>query len=164
MSIDVADESGFTPKIDLAELSELASYVLAHMRIHPLAELSITLADEAESARLHREWMDLEGPTDVLSFPMDELAPTEPGQEPEEGMLGDIVICPQVARAQAHAAGHSTADEVLLLATHGILHLLGFDHVDEEERKEMFELQRTLLLTFLATRREKVTDITPTTT
>lgn len=164
MSIDVADESGFTPKIDLAELADLATYVLAQMRIHPLADLAITLADEAESARLHMEWMDLEGPTDVLSFPMDELAPTPPGQEPEEGMLGDIVICPQVARAQAHAAGHSTADEVLLLATHGILHLLGFDHVEEEERKEMFELQRTLLLTFLASRRENVTDITPTTT
>ena len=67
-------------------------------------------------------------------------------------MLGDIVLCPSVAEKQAATAGHATEEELLLLTTHGILHLLGYDHAEPEEEKEMFELQRQLLLTFLATR------------
>ncbi|MBP3223496.1 MAG: rRNA maturation RNase YbeY [Actinomycetaceae bacterium] len=152
MSVDVNDESGFQAAIDLAELSSLADYVLSQLRVHPLAELNILLVDEETSASLHVQWMDLEGPTDVLSFPMDELRPTPIGEEPREGILGDIVICPQVALKQARSSGHSVVDEVLLLATHGILHLLGYDHEEPEERAEMFELQRELLLTFLSKR------------
>ena len=132
----------------------MATYVLDHMRVHPQAELNVILADEASIERLHVDWLDLPGPTDVLSFPMDELRPAPPGEQPQEGMLGDIVVCPQVAARQAYNAGHSTAEEVLLLVTHGILHLLGYDHAQEDERKEMFDLQRRLLLTFLAQRRD----------
>ena len=154
MSVDVNDESGFTPALDLAEVSALATYVLDHMRVHPQAELNVILADEASIERLHVDWLDLPGPTDVLSFPMDELRPAPPGEQPQEGMLGDIVVCPQVAARQAYNAGHSTAEEVLLLVTHGILHLLGYDHAQVDERKEMFDLQRRLLLTFLAQRRD----------
>jgi probable rRNA maturation factor len=101
---------------------------------------------------LHVQWMDRPGPTDVMSFPMDELRPGRDGQEPEEGVLGDIVLCPGVAARQAAEAGHATEEELLLLTTHGILHLLGYDHAEPEEEREMFELQRTLLLTFLAGR------------
>jgi probable rRNA maturation factor len=96
--------------------------------------------------------MDLPGPTDVMSFPMDELRPGREGTDPQEGVLGDIVLCPSVAERQARDAGHATEEELLLLTTHGILHLLGYDHAEPEEEKEMFELQRQLLLTFLATR------------
>ena len=103
-------------------------------------------------AALHEQWMDLPGPTDVMSFPMDELRPGREGEEPVEGMLGDVVLCPAVARRQAAEAGHAVGDELLLLTTHGILHLLGFDHAEPEEKREMFDLQRTLLLTFLAQR------------
>ena len=67
-------------------------------------------------------------------------------------MLGDIVLCPSVAQQQAAEAGHTGVEEMLLLTTHGILHLLGFDHAEPEEEREMFELQRQLLLTFLASR------------
>ena len=95
MSVDVNDESGFTPALDLAEVSALATYVLDHMRVHPQAELNVILADEASIERLHVDWLDLPGPTDVLSFPMDELRPAPPGEQPQEGMLGDIVVCPQ---------------------------------------------------------------------
>jgi probable rRNA maturation factor len=98
------------------------------------------------------QWMDLPGPTDVMSFPMDELTPGHEGEDPEEGILGDIVLCPSVAQKQAMEAGHALEEELLLLTTHGILHLLGFDHAEPEEEKEMFDLQRTLLLTFLAGR------------
>lgn len=162
MSIDVNDESGFEPAVDLKEVSDLARYVFDKMRVHPQAELNVVMVDEVAMERLHIEWMDLEGPTDVLSFPMDELRPAPIGEEPKEGMLGDIVVCPQVAARQALKQGHATAEEVLLLVTHGILHLLGYDHAQEEERKEMFDLQRTLLLTFLAGRRDNPTAPEPT--
>ncbi|WP_216378075.1 rRNA maturation RNase YbeY [Arcanobacterium phocae] len=150
--IEVNDESGFEPAPDLEEISELATWVLDDLRVHPQADLSIVMIDEEAMSALHVEWMDLEGPTDVMSFPMDELRPTPLGEEPRPGMLGDIAICPQVAARQALAAGHNTMEEILLLTTHGILHLLGYDHAEPEEKKEMFDLQRRLLLTFLARR------------
>ncbi|MCI1675478.1 MAG: rRNA maturation RNase YbeY [Ancrocorticia sp.] len=162
MSIEVNDESGFLPAQDLQEISALATYVLDQMRVHPQADLNVLLVDEAAMERLHIEWMDLTGPTDVLSFPMDELRPAPIGEEPKEGILGDVVVCPHVAARQALQAGHSTAEEILLLVTHGILHLLGYDHAEEAEREEMFALQRTLLLTFLAARGRPFSDPTPT--
>ena len=150
MSIDVLNETEFS--LDELELVTLSRYVLEQMRVHPRAELCIRLVDEAAMETLHVQWMDLPGPTDVMSFPMDELRPGREGSEPQEGVLGDIVLCPSVAAKQARDAGHATEEELLLLTTHGILHLLGFDHAEPEEEKEMFELQRQLLLTFLATR------------
>jgi probable rRNA maturation factor len=126
--------------------------VLDELRVHPQAELSILLVTSEAMAELHERWMDEPGPTDVLSFPMDELRPGREGEPAEEGVLGDVVLCPEVAATQARDAGHSTEEELLLLTTHGILHLLGFDHAEPEEEKEMFALQRRLLLTFLASR------------
>ncbi len=150
MSIDVLNESGL--EVDELELVSCARYVLDRMRVHPRAELCLRLVDEPAMETLHVRWMDLPGPTDVMSFPMDELRPGREGAEPEQGVLGDIVLCPSVAAKQAREAGHATEEELLLLTTHGILHLLGFDHAEPDEEKEMFELQRQLLLTFLATR------------
>ena len=150
MSIDVNNESGVAA--DEAEISALARHVLDAMRVHAQAELSVVLVDEAAMEQLHRQWMDEPGPTDVLSFPMDELRPGSADRDAEPGLLGDVVLCPQVARRQAAAAGHSTEEELLLLTAHGILHLLGFDHAEPDEEKEMFDLQRKLLLTFLSTR------------
>jgi probable rRNA maturation factor len=94
--------------------------------------------------------MDEPGPTDVLSFPMDELRPGSEGQLTPAGLLGDIVVCPQVAAAQAETAGHEMINEILLLTTHGVLHLLGFDHAEPDEEKEMFGLQREILEAFYA--------------
>lgn len=162
MTIEVHDESGFTPPVELAEISALATFVLDQMRVHPAADLNVLLGDEKFIENLHIEWMDLPGPTDVLSFPMDELRPAPIGEEPTEGTLGDIVVCPQVAARQARNAGHSTAEEILLLVTHGILHLLGYDHVEDHDREEMFGLQRTLLLSFLASRGGPATAPEPT--
>ncbi len=143
MSIDVNNESG--TEVELGPLVAVARHVLARMRIHPLAELSIVLVDAAAMEQLHVKWMDEPGPTDVLSFPMDELRPGKDDEEPEPGLLGDVVLCPQVAATQATTAGHSTQDELHLLLTHGILHLLGYDHAEAAEEREMFDLQRTLL-------------------
>jgi probable rRNA maturation factor len=150
MSVEVNNESGVA--VDEAEVVALARHVLSAMHVHPQAELSVVLVDEAAMEQLHVQWMDSPGPTDVLSFPMDELRPGSDGEDSQPGLLGDVVVCPQVAARQARAAGHSTSDEMLLLTTHGILHLLGYDHAEPAEEKEMFELQRKLMLTFLSTR------------
>ena len=150
MSIEVNNESGVA--IDEGELALLARHVLAAMRVHRQAELSVVLVDEPAMEQLNRQWMDETGPTDVLAFPMDELRPGGEDDDPQPGLLGDVVLCPQVAKQQARAAGHSSEEELLLLTTHGILHLLGFDHAEPVEEKEMFTLQRQLLLTFLSTR------------
>lgn len=150
MSIDVLNESDFS--LDEMELVACATYVMGEMKVHPRADLCLKLVDEQAMEVLHLQWMDLPGPTDVMSFPMDELRPGRDGQEPADGVLGDIVLCPTVAERQAVEAGHATEEELLLLLTHGILHLLGYDHAEADEKREMFELQRTLLLTFLAGR------------
>jgi probable rRNA maturation factor len=150
VSIEVLNETDLV--LDEMELVACSRYVLDAMNVHPGADLCLKLVDEAAMEVLHVQLMDLPGPTDVMSFPMDELRPGRDGQEPEEGVLGDIVLCPSVAARQAAEAGHATEEELLLLTTHGILHLLGYDHAEPDEEREMFELQRTLLLTFLAGR------------
>ena len=143
MSVEVLNESG--TEVDVAGLSRLARFVIDQMRVHPQAELCIKVVDEATIAELNEHWMEKEGPTDVLAFPMDELRPGLVDEDPEEGVLGDLVLCPAVAERQAKEAGHSTADEIDLLTTHGILHLLGYDHAEPEEHAEMFGLQGQLL-------------------
>ena len=149
--IDVANESGTqVAGLTEAEVAACARHVLDAMHVHPLAELSVLLVDPDTIAVLHEKWLDLPGPTDVMSFPMDELRPGREGAPSGPGQVGDVVVCPQVAEEQARTAGHSTAEEVLLLVVHGCLHLLGHDHAEEEEEAEMFALQRRLLLQFLA--------------
>lgn len=146
MSIEIINETEHT--INEQQLLALADMVYQEMNIHPAAELSVMCIGPEPMEQLHLEWMDLSGPTDVMSFPMDELRPGEQGI-PSEGTLGDVVLCPQVAQKQAEQAGHSTADELLLLLTHGMLHLLGFDHEEPEDKAQMFELQDHLLASFL---------------
>ncbi|PRY02694.1 rRNA maturation RNase YbeY [Allonocardiopsis opalescens] len=153
MSIDVANESGMAA--DEETLAALARYVLDAMRVHPLAELSVVLVDEPAMTELHVRWMDEPGPTDVLAFPMDELRPGQEGGRSQEGLLGDVILCPQVAEKQAKEAGHSTEDELHLLCTHGILHLLGFDHAEPDEHKEMFGKQAELLAGWRESRGEE---------
>jgi probable rRNA maturation factor len=155
MSIEVNNESGAT--VDEASLTQVARFVLDTMGVNPLAELSIVLLDTDAMAALHLQWMDLPGPTDVMAFPMDgaDLTPERGGADvggpastdPRmgEALLGDVLLCPEVARAQAKAAGHSTDAELQLLCAHGILHLLGYDHSEPDEEREMFELQARIL-------------------
>ncbi|MDR2255817.1 MAG: rRNA maturation RNase YbeY [Arthrobacter sp.] len=147
MSVEVSNESGL--EADLEELTALAGHLLDALHVHPDAELSIVLMDEAAMEELHLKWMDLPGPTDVMSFPLDELRPGTPSSLSGPGMLGDIVLCPSVAAKQAAAGGHSMQDELDLLTTHGVLHLLGYDHDEPEAKAEMFGLQRELLEAFL---------------
>ena len=124
-----------------AAIVSAAAFALERMGIHPESELSISVVDEDAMTQLHIQWMDLPGPTDVLSFPMDEMKPFSSADGP--GVVGDIVLCPEFAAKQAVA--HSVEDEISLLTMHGVLHLLGYDHLEKEEEIEMFALQEKLL-------------------
>ena len=143
VSIEILNESD--ADIDVDHLAKLSRFVMDRLRVHPLAELCLKLVDEATIAELNEQWMGKEGPTDVLAFPMDELRPGLLDEEPEEGVLGDLMIAPTIAEKQGAAAGHGTLAEVELLTTHGILHLLGYDHAEPDEHREMFGLQAEIL-------------------
>ncbi|MBW8751352.1 MAG: rRNA maturation RNase YbeY [Propionibacteriales bacterium] len=150
MTVEVLNESG-VDLVDERRTQRLAAFVLERMRVHPQAELCVTAVDEDTIAELNAKWMDKTGPTDVLAFPMDELRPGKVNEEPEEGVLGDLVLCPLVAVRQAEEAvakgqtGYTATDELDMLTVHGILHLLGYDHAEPEEHEEMFGLQARLL-------------------
>jgi probable rRNA maturation factor len=137
MNIEITNLASI--KCDEDRIKGVAKYSLQRLELHPDCELSISLVEESEMSSLHMQWMDESGPTDVLSFPMDELKPNSAAQGP--GVLGDIVLCPSYAKTQAEAAGHSLQEELELLTVHGVLHLLGFDHRESEEERVMFAMQ-----------------------
>lgn len=149
--IEINNESGV--EIDETVLLRLTENNLAELHVSPDADVAIVLVDEGAMEALHVQWMDEPGPTDVLSFPMDELRPGTEDRPTEPGLLGDIVLCPQVAETQAVTAKHSTMEELILLTTHGTLHLLGFDHATPDEEREMFGLQRELIAAFHSSER-----------
>jgi probable rRNA maturation factor len=154
MSVEVNNESGV--EVDELALADLGRFVLDALRIDPLAEVSVLLVDVDTMAALHQQWMNLPGPTDVMAFPMDGVEvpaadrfdpSAPPGTDDGSGqaMLGDVVLCPAVAADQGSSAGHSTEAELQLLCAHGILHLLGYDHAEPDDEREMFELQARLV-------------------
>ncbi|WP_314430797.1 rRNA maturation RNase YbeY [Microbacterium lacticum] len=153
MTIEITNESGVD--VDETVLLRLTEHNLAELHVSPDADIAILLVDEGAMEALHVQWMDEPGPTDVLSFPMDELRPGTQEEPTPAGLLGDIVLCPQVAETQALAAKHSTLDELILLTTHGTLHLLGFDHAEPAEEREMFGLQRELIASFRSDERRR---------
>lgn len=143
MTVDLNNESGV--EVDENGLISVALFVLDELRIHPQAELSVVLVDEATMSAYHERYMNLPGPTDVLSFPMDELRPPSDDEDPPAGLLGDVVLCPAVTAAQAAQHGREADAEAEYLLVHGILHLLGFDHGTPDEKAEMFGLKDRLL-------------------
>jgi probable rRNA maturation factor len=153
LSIEIANESGVD--VDTDAVLAVARHALDEMGVNPLAELSVLLVDVGYMTELNHRWMGGEGPTDVLAFPMDEGSVDHgPGEVSggEPALLGDIVLCPEVASKQAATAGHTPADELQLLTVHGVLHLLGYDHAEPEEEREMFGLQARLLSSWRAAR------------
>lgn len=148
MSIEVLNESGYGG-VNEEMLISVAAHALSALDVHPDAELNITLVDEPTIEDLHVRWLDLEGPTDVMSFPMDDFATTS-SQRPDAPapgptLLGDIVLCPSFAARQADAAGHGLPHELALLTVHGCLHVLGYDHATATQEREMFGLQNEIL-------------------
>lgn len=150
MTVEINNESGV--EVDEQRLVALALFALDSLRIHPQAELSILLVDTDTMAAYHEKYMDEPGPTDVLSFPMDELRPPKDGEEPPLGMLGDIVLCPEVTAAQASDSNRTPEEEADYLLIHGLLHLLGYDHAEPEEKTVMFVLNDTIIAAWQATR------------
>ena len=138
MNIEITNLTTHT--CDEARLASVAEFAMVSMGLHQDCEVSISLVDEDEMSALHVRWMDEPGATDVLSFPMD-----MPETEGEAVTLGDIVISPVVAAAQALKQGHSTEHEIYILATHGLLHIIGHDHADPAEEKVMFALQEKIV-------------------
>ncbi len=138
MTVEVTNRSGVSAPE--SEVESLLIFALDYMELHPECDLSVTFVDDKEMEELHIKWMDEPGTTDVLSFPMD-----MPENKDDAVTLGDIVIDPIVAAEQAASAGHSTDHEIFILASHGLLHILGYDHADKDEEKVMFELQETIV-------------------
>jgi probable rRNA maturation factor len=138
MTIEVTNTSG--QLVPTAEMTSLMTHALKALDLNPDCDLNIAFVEDDYMTELHIKWMDEPGTTDVLSFPMD--MPEEPG---EAVTLGDIVISPVVAAAQALTQGHSTEHEIYILATHGLLHIIGYDHADKTEEKVMFDLQEKIV-------------------
>ena len=154
VSIEIANESAIG--VDETSIVAAARFTLDLMNVSPLAELSVLLVDIDVMSDLHERWMDLAGPTDVMAFPMDELDSARRPDAAEAGpaLLGDIVLCPAFAREQARKAGNGLLEELHMLTVHGVLHLLGYDHAEPAEEREMFTLQRRILADFHAARAE----------
>ena len=138
MTIEVTNTSG--QLVPATEINSLLTFALLELELNPKCELNVSFVDDDYMTELHIKWMDEPGTTDVLSFPMD--MPETPG---EAVTLGDIVISPVVAAEQAAQQGHSIEHEIFILATHGLLHILGYDHADKVEEKTMFELQEKIV-------------------
>ena len=143
MTIEITNKSG--ELVPTESVRDLLQNALVELKLHPECELNLVFVDIEEMTELHIKWMDEGGPTDVLSFPMDM---PEPGNEAVT--LGDIVIAPVVAAQQAATAGHSIDHEIFILAAHGLLHILGYDHATPAEEKAMFTLQESLVKKFIA--------------
>ena len=137
MTIEISNRSGQLVPSD--KCLSLLTFAYGKLELHPECDLNLTFIDDKEMEELHIKWMELPGSTDVLSFPMD---------MPEDGeavTLGDIVISPRFAEDQAVKAGHSTNHEIFILATHGLLHILGYDHEELDDEKVMFGLQEAIV-------------------
>lgn len=143
MAVFLADEQDVA--VDHDDLVAVAQHVVDEQQVPEDMELSLLLVDEATIAALNEEHLGKSGPTDVLAFPID-----EPGEAPPDSpaILGDVVLCPAVAGAQALTTGRTPADELRLLTVHGILHLLGMDHATPDDEREMFGLTDRLLASY----------------
>ncbi|NDD25375.1 MAG: rRNA maturation RNase YbeY [Actinobacteria bacterium] len=150
MTVEIENESGVDAP--LTEILQLADFALVKMHIDPRADLEILLVNETVMEQYHLDWLQESGPTDVLSQPIDGLRPGKPNSITPAGHLGLIVLCPQVAAKQAKERGHSELREVLILISHSILHLLGFDHAEKQEELEMFALQEEIVEHYLQSR------------
>jgi probable rRNA maturation factor len=143
VAVFLADEQDVV--VDADDLLALAAHVVEQQRVPADMELSLLLVDRDTIAGLNEAHLGKAGPTDVLAFPID-----EPGEVPPDApaILGDVVLCPAVAHEQAAGFERTPQQELRLLTVHGILHLLGMDHADPAEEREMFGLTDRLLASF----------------
>ena len=145
MTIEVTNSSG--QLVPSAEVTSLLTFAMGELKLNPECDLNLGFIDDQYMTELHIKWMDEPGSTDVLSFPMD-----MPEVEGDIVTLGDIMISPAFAAAQALTAGQSTEHEIYILATHGLLHIIGYDHAEPDEEKIMFALQELIVEKWKQTR------------
>lgn len=138
MSIEVTNSSG--QLVPSNEVTSLLTFAMTELKLNVDCDLSVGFIDDEYMSELHVKWMEEPGSTDVLSFPMD-----MPEHEGDVVTLGDIMISPLFAATQARAAGHSAEHEIYILAVHGLLHIIGYDHADPEEERIMFALQEEIV-------------------
>ena len=159
MTIYIEDEGGYTFDFSVQEqLDKLTAFVVEQVSCPYEVEVSVRLVDKKEIHRLNKEFREVDRPTDVLSFPMMEYEKVADFESPvfrqsmtispetEELMLGDIVVCSQVVCEQAEEYGHSRLREFSFLVVHSLLHLFGYDHIEEEDRLQMEELQSKIMM------------------
>ncbi len=139
MAIEITNRSGIA--YNEVDLDSLLQFGMADLGLNPECDLDVLLVSEDEMSQLHLKWLDEPGPTDVLTFPMDELRPNST----EAGTLGDIVLCPQVAIRQAESGDLPFTREMSILAIHGLLHIVGFDHATQGDELEMFARQDSIV-------------------
>lgn len=146
MIVEFADEQDEPASTD--ELSQLAEVVLVEEGLDGGAVVAITLIDDTEIARLNERYLGKSGPTDVLSFPIEDAAPGRPPLAAPNGppvTVGDVFIAPAVVRANAQRRGVAYEDEIALMVVHGLLHLLGWDHVEDGDAEAMEKREAELL-------------------
>ncbi|MBL4951358.1 rRNA maturation RNase YbeY [Neobacillus sp. YIM B02564] len=152
--IDTMDETKELTEQQLLEIERLLNFAAQKQNIKEHSEVSVTFVTNERIQEINREYRDKDAPTDVISFAMEEM-----GEGEVEVMgaglprvLGDIIISVPKAKEQAAEYGHSFARELGFLAVHGFLHLLGYDHMNEADEKEMFTLQKEILNEYGLTR------------
>ena len=143
MAVFLADEQ--THPVDSDRLARLTQFVMNDQRVPDAMEVSVLFVDRTTITELNAHHMGAEGPTDVLAFPIDMPGESRGG---EPSILGDVVLCPEVAAEQASRGGNTPEAEIELLVVHGLLHLLGHDHAEADERHRMFSLTDRLLAEF----------------
>ena len=131
--------------LEIEENVRVAAEKTAELYDVPNAEVSITLTNNEYIHKLNLEYRKIDRPTDVLSFALNESEEPDVEGGPDVNVLGDIIISVERANEQAEEYGHSLKREMAFLTVHGMLHLLGYDHMEEEERKEMEEEQRYVM-------------------
>jgi probable rRNA maturation factor len=144
--VHLADEQD--DPLEPGPLREIALATMAAERLPEATEVGLTLLDEPAMTELNETHMGKDGPTDVLSFPLDDLTPGVPIEVVEHGpppLLGDIFICPSVVARNAAAEEVRFGDEMALMVVHGLLHLLGYDHIVDAEAEHMEQREREVL-------------------
>ncbi|ANK37172.1 MULTISPECIES: rRNA maturation RNase YbeY [Staphylococcus] len=150
-TIDFSDHTEIVKSEWLTQIDKLLTFAKEQEQIDSDAELSVTFVDKTEIQEINKMYRDKDKVTDVISFALEEDEPEIIGLDMPR-VLGDIIICTDVAQEQADSYGHSFERELGFLALHGFLHLLGYDHIDEQDEKEMFGRQDQILNAYGLTR------------
>ena len=151
LTMDFIDDHNVINQETKEQIESLLKFAAKKENIEEEAELSISFVDENEIQAINRDYRDQDKVTDVISFSLEEDEPEIEGLDMPR-ILGDIIICLEVAKEQAESYNHSLSRELGFLALHGFLHLLGYDHMTESEEKEMFSRQDEILTEFGLTR------------